>query len=74
MSVKVNPVASNMTELELANGDVVLFSYKTPVAVRSTAGAFKTAYKWSPTTTRHISKWGGSEWPTKPQAFFDGLV
>lgn len=74
MSVKISPVASNMTELELANGDVVLFSYKTPVAIRSTAGAFKTDCRWSSTTTRHINKWGGSEWPTKPQAFFDGLV
>ena len=71
--MKINPIGSNMTELELANGDVVLFSYKTPVAVRSTEGAFKTAYKWS-STSRHTSKWGGSEWPTKSQEFFDGLV
>jgi hypothetical protein len=74
MSVKINPIGSNMTELELANGNTVLFSYKTPVAVRSAEGAFKTDCRWSLTTKRHISKWGGSEWPTKPQEFFDRLA
>lgn len=34
---------------------VILFSYGTPVAYRSTAGAAKTAKRWSNTTSRHIA-------------------
>lgn len=72
--MQLKPIKANLTELHLANGDVVLFSYETPVAARTMEGPFKTDKWWSNTTSRHISTWGGKEWPTKPQAFFDGLI
>lgn len=72
--MKLKPIGSNMTELETAGGDYVLFSYSTPVAARTAGGAFRTEEHYSVTTSRHISKWGGKDWPTKPQAFFDSLV
>jgi uncharacterized protein (UPF0371 family) len=59
-----------MTELHLNNGTVVLFSYETPVAAAlyeeqldskgnkyAVHRYIKTSKKWSPTTSRHISKW-----------------
>lgn len=60
--MKLKPIASNMTELHLSNGIVVLFSYETPVASFSRKelphGQFKvTKTKYSNTTTRHINKW-----------------
>lgn len=72
--MQLKPIKANMAELHLANGDFVLFSYETPVAARTTAGAFKTDKRWTNTTSRHINAWGGRDWPTKPQAFFDGLI
>jgi len=73
--MKIKSLGANQTEVWLADGSEVLVSYQTPVAVRLQTGEqFKTEKKWSNTTTRHISKWGGKEWPTKPQEFFDGLV
>jgi len=71
--MKLKPIQANMTELHLDNGDAVLFSYETPVAAITTEGAFKTEKKWSNTTSRHINAWGGKEWTTRPQAFFDAL-
>lgn len=57
--MQLKPIKENMTELHLANGDVVLFSYETPVAARTMDGAFKTDKQWSNTTSRHINAWGG---------------
>lgn len=82
----LNPIKANMTELNLGDGTLVLFSYKTPVAARYTSEKgqthiARTAYKWSNTTTRHINTWlaGLNNWEgvpveTEPQEFFDGLV
>ena len=79
--MKLNPIGSNMTELELDNGTKVLFSYKTPIASRGERGiCFKTSKKWSATTTRHINKWFASEISqhcppfVKPQEYFDNLL
>ena len=80
--MKINPIASNMTEATLANGDLVLFSYKTPVAARVGGKFFRTTYKWSMTTSRHINKWlalysigkGTDDTMCRPQPFFEGLV
>lgn len=72
--MKLKNIGSNMTEVETSNGDFVLVSYSTPVAVRTAEGAYKTDKKWSVTTSRHITKWGGKDWPTKPQEYFDGLI
>lgn len=73
--MRIKNIGSNMTEVHLNNGDVVLISYETPVAALTAAGAFKTEKKWSATTTRHINKWGPEyKGGTKPQEFFDNLI
>jgi hypothetical protein len=76
MALSIKPVGSNMTELHFSGG-VVLFSYRTPVAcyLSGTMETFKTAKKWSVTTSKHINKWlDGVTAEEKPQEFFDGLV
>ena len=73
--MQLRPIASNMTQLDLPNGYQVLFSYQTPVACLSDNGYYRTATKWSSTTTRHINKW--LDWvlaKEQPQSFFDELA
>jgi|GEM_PF-1575447 len=54
---KLQPLASNMTELQI-NGTTILFSYQTPVAIYDHTYGFRvTTKKWSRTTTKHINKW-----------------
>ena len=76
----LNPIKANMTELDLGTGTKVLFSYRTPVAALVNEGGsfhqYRTDYKWSNTTTRHINQWNplGGAYGLKPQAFFDSLI
>lgn len=83
--MNLKPIASNMTELTLKGGLVVLFSYQTPVACHWTNGLNQVFYKtekfWSRTTSRHINKWliQTDNWTDrkieeKPQKYFDELV
>ena len=73
--MNLRPIASNMTQLDLPNGYQVLFSYQTPVACLSDNGYYRTATKWSATTTRHINKWlDGVLAKEQPQSFFDELA
>lgn len=65
MNTKLNPVGSNQTEIEKADGTTILYSYKTPVAAFVPGrGALVTSKKWSVTTSRHINKalerWGAT--------------
>jgi hypothetical protein len=54
--MKLNPIGSNQTEIECADGSTVLYSYKTPVAVFVPGrGALVTKTKYSVTTSRHIN-------------------
>ena len=55
--MKVKNYGSNQTIIE-DKGCEVLYSYETPVAL-ITAGnrAYKTDYKWSVTTSKHINQW-----------------
>lgn len=56
--MKINNFASNQTQLELNNGTIILFSYKTPVAAYVPGqGYVRTNHKWSVTTSKHINKW-----------------
>jgi len=77
--MKLNSVAANQTEVELADGTTVFFSYKTPVAAHIPGkGYAKTDKSWSRTTSKHIGQFisrnGGSGAVTvKPQAWFDNL-
>lgn len=63
--------------IEVDKGDrVVLFSYSTAVAVLVKGDAwYRTAQKYSVTTSRHINKWlDGVEAKTVPQAEIDRLA
>ena len=71
--MKLKPIASNMTELTLANGTQVLFSYETPVASWENGQFYKTEKFWSKTTSRHINKWTDCA-VLKPQTYFDSLT
>jgi hypothetical protein len=56
--MKVQQVGSNQTEVTLADGTCILFSYDQPVAaIVPGKGWIRTAYKWSATTTKHINAW-----------------
>jgi hypothetical protein len=57
--MKLKQIASNMTELHLDNGTIVLFSYETPVAVyyEPCQPIERTKIIYSRTTTKHINKW-----------------
>ena len=71
--MRLNNIASNMTEITLANGTQILFSYKTPVASWENGQFYKTEKFWSKTTSRHINKWADCP-VSKPQAYFDTLT
>lgn len=73
--MKIKPVGSNMTELRLADGTVILFSYETSVAYLNANGYAKTDQYYSVTTSRHINKWvGASSVRVVTQAEIDALV
>ena len=79
--MKIKPIASNMTELVLNDGTVVLFSYETPVASITPDGEHhRTEKKWSVTTSKHIGKWykfrsyDANRISIKPQDYFDNLI
>lgn len=70
-------LASNMAQVELKNGDRVLFSYNTPVAkyVAINGMYFRTSKKWSVTTSKHINKWlDGADCGTVAQDELDNLI
>jgi len=56
--MKLIPIASNMTVLELDDETEILFSYSTPVAGNNNlSGFFVTEENYSRTTTRHINRY-----------------
>ena len=55
--MKLNQIAPNQTELILANGTVVFFSYDTAVCVDTGEEILRTEKKYSVTTSRHINSW-----------------
>ncbi len=74
--MKLKQLAANMTEIEHSNS-FVLFSYETPVAVmvKATGEVFKTATKFSRTTSKHINKWlDGQAAKEIPQYEIEGWV
>ena len=56
--MKVQQVGSNQTEVTLADGTCILYSYATPVAALVPGkGWIRTAQQWSATTTKHVNAW-----------------
>lgn len=73
--MNIKSITANLTEITTASNDQILVSYSTPVAARVEGAYFKTAQKFSKTTSRHISKWLESIKATeKDQSFFDNLL
>jgi hypothetical protein len=81
--MKVQQIGSNQTEVILADGSCILFSYAQPVAaIVPGKGWMRTAQQWSATTTKHINAWIRKnqgfyvidEVPTVPQWDLDQLV
>ena len=56
--MKLHNLAANQTQLDIANGVEVFFSYQTPVAAFIPGqGYLRTNEKFSRTTSKHINKW-----------------
>jgi hypothetical protein len=75
--MKLRHIGSNVTEVETKNGNVVLFSYNTPVAacLSDGRGFVRTSRKWSKTTSKHISQWlNGAKAVEVGQEMINGLV
>jgi hypothetical protein len=65
----VQQIGSNQTEVQLADGTCILFSYVTPVAALVPGkGWIRTAHKWSATTSKHINAWLAKNAPTSSVA------
>ena len=72
--MNIKQLGSNQTELEI-KGARVLFSYSTPVACELSSGYYKTAKKWSKTTSRHINLWlNGNNAIEADQGLFNDIV
>ena len=75
--MKLTPLASNQNLIELKNGTIILFSYKTPVAAHIPGqGYVRTNRKWSVTTSKHINKWlrGVIGVASVDQSYLDNLI
>jgi hypothetical protein len=75
--MRIKHINMNMTELELQDGTLVLFSYQTPVASFRDGKFYKTSRSWSKTTSRHINKWIAGhvdQCYLEQQEYFDNLV
>jgi hypothetical protein len=75
---RINNTAA--TEIELPNGNTVLFSYSTPVACHIPGqGFYRTTKQWSRTTSKHINQWiarhgGSGKALTIEQSALDSMV
>ena len=59
--MKVQSLGANKTQVDLADGTSVFFSYKTPVAALVPGkGWIRTRTRYSATTTKHINQWIGA--------------
>jgi hypothetical protein len=79
--MKVQQVTTTSTQISLADGTEVLFSYSTPVAALVPGkGWIRTEQFYSTTTSKHINRWfaenksTAAEVATVPQWEVDQLV
>ena len=60
--MKIKRISNNETEVSSYDGAEVLFSYDTPVLIKTDRGVYKTNHSHSKTTSRHINqalyRWG----------------
>lgn len=81
--MKLKSIKANCHELRSANGNSVLFSYETVVAVAlnqpidtalsTYVGVYKTAEKFSKTTSAHVNAWTATT-KTLPQSELEALA
>ena len=75
MTIHVNRLSANMTQVVTDKGHTVLFSYETPVAALVDDCYVKTSRQYSPTTNRHISRWlNGHQARLVDQELIDSLT
>jgi hypothetical protein len=57
--MSLRKIGSNQTEIETITGNVVLYSYSTPVAacLNGGRGFIRTNKRYSVTTSKHITQW-----------------
>lgn len=55
--MRLTPLGTNSTEVQISGRVTVLFSYSTPVAMRVNGQYARTTKRWSNTTERHINAW-----------------
>ena len=55
--MKLSNLGANKTAISFENGNVVFFSYNTPVAALMNGEYVRTSKKWSVTTSKHIGQW-----------------
>lgn len=73
--MKLKPIGSNQTELELNGGTIIFFSYSTPVAASTDDGFIRTKKHYSVTTSQHISRWlNGRKAEEVDQSVLDNLI
>jgi hypothetical protein len=66
---------SNRIAMRNGSGQELYFSYKTLVALRDSDGrTYRTSYKWSRTTSKHIGQFGMSGAEQVEQAALEGMV
>jgi len=74
MANRIKVVGSNQTELSKPNGDIVFYSYNTPVVALVSGKWYKTNTKYSNTTSKHINAYlDGINAQGIDQSFFDNL-
>lgn len=72
--MKLRNAGSNQTEVEI-HGNIVFFSYQTPVAANVNGKFYRTEQRHSVTTSKHINRWlDGRNADLKPQEWFDKLT
>jgi hypothetical protein len=73
--MQVQSFGANKTQVVLADGTSVFFSYKTPVAALVPGkGWIRTSTKYSSTTSRHINQWITGTATEVDQCVLDQLV
>jgi len=73
--MKLHTVGPNQTQLSLANGVELFFSYNTPVAAFiPEMGFVKTDKHYSVTTSKHINQWTSRTERVVPQKLLDDIA
>jgi hypothetical protein len=74
--MKLTQLGSNQTQIENREGNLILYSYNTPVAVKmaGTGEYLRTSKQFSKTTSAHINKWVGAKAREVEQSYIERLA